>query len=366
MVTVNVNAEEQAFENALMAMDADTSKTGLQLDIVNGALNELSSVIDVDGLHVKDQGVVDAIDGIPLPTTAQRVAEASAAAAITAAATTAAGAEVAAAVAAGSTAVVGAVGTVGTGIATLEATTLGVEAAILGQSHSTNVTVEPAAVTVTGPTATEIATAIAGQTLSVGGTVSVSNQPSAPTADDIAQAIAGETLNVTGTVEVSNHPTSIGVNNHPTYAGPTADDIADAIEGKTLTTKLAGNVAGATTTVAVDGDFPTATAIAEAISDSNGSPLTIIGATNTKFIAMKLINGQESTVHRQYVQMQDLSTVDAQTVWDPIMMVGMKVYLHSNSNTFVESYDAAAPAPSPTPQLTIQGIDYSNDRWVAI
>jgi len=252
-VTVNVAAETQAFTNALRTLDQDGDPSnGIQLDVVGSALSALASVIDTDGLQVKDQGVIDA-----LPDTATRVAEASAAAAITAAATTAAGAEVAAAtaaaaatvsgaVAAGSTAVVGAVGAVGAGIATLEATTLGVEAAILGQSHTTNVTVEPAAVTVTGPTATEIATAIAGQTLTVSGTVDVGNPEDiehtvttgdviGATADEIATAIAGQTLNVTGivdaklagnvagttttvggTVDVGNHPTSIEVSNHPT------------------------------------------------------------------------------------------------------------------------------------------------------
>lgn len=55
IVSVNVNAEEQAFENALMSMDADPSKAGLQLDVVGSALTALDGIIDTQGLIVKDQ-----------------------------------------------------------------------------------------------------------------------------------------------------------------------------------------------------------------------------------------------------------------------------------------------------------------------
>lgn len=242
MVTVNVAAEEQAFENALQTLDEDGDPSnGIQLDLHNAALAALSDIIDTEGLMVKDQGVIDAVDGIPLPTEAQRVAEAAAAAGITAAATTAAGVQVAAATeaaaatisaatAAGATEVTGAVTTVGAGIAALETTTLGVEAAILAQDHTTNVTVQPADVHVTGPTAADIATAIAAETLTVDTGLTL---PTPPSADAIATAIAGETL--------------------------------------TVDAKLAGNKDGTTTAVDTDivGDFPTADAIADAMEDKN-------------------------------------------------------------------------------------------------
>lgn len=252
MVTVNVNAEEQAFQNALMAMDADTSKAGLQLDIVNGALNELSTVIDVDGLQVKDQGVIDAIDGIPLPDTATRVAEAAAAAAITATATTAAGAEVAAAVATGSAAVVtavGAVGTavgaVGTGIAALEASTLGVEAAILAQDHNVtvepNITVQPADVNVTMPSSMAV-------------TMSATERDSL--AARIADQISDETLRVK---TLGSNTVSIAIPH--LEAAALAEDIADKLAEKELQVKTAPG-----TTLSVDvPDVPTAEEIATAI-----------------------------------------------------------------------------------------------------
>ncbi len=65
MVTVNISSEQEAFENALMAMDADASKEGLQLDVVSNALSALDGIIDTSGLKVRDLGVIDAIDGIP-------------------------------------------------------------------------------------------------------------------------------------------------------------------------------------------------------------------------------------------------------------------------------------------------------------
>ena len=202
MVTINVAAEEQAFENALMSMDADPSKAGLQLDVVGSALSALDGIIDTTGLMVHDQGVIDR-----LPTAFERTEEAAAAAAITAAATTAAGNQVATAVAAGAGSVVAAVAEgsaavttavtgVGTGIAALEATTLGVESAILAQDHSVTVNV-PNTMQVTGTVdanitdggATKIASAIAGRTLTVDtGLV----MPSMPTAQEIADAIAAD------------------------------------------------------------------------------------------------------------------------------------------------------------------------------
>ena len=219
MVTVNVAAEEQAFENALMSMDADPSKAGLQLDVVGTALTALGGIIDTSGLMVKDQGVIDM-----LPTAFERTEEAAAAAAITAAATTAAGNQVATAVAAGATSVVEAtdlaagavsgavvdgsaavttaIGTVGTGIAGLEATTLGVEAAILAQDQTVNVTI-PDTMQVTGTVdanitdggATKIASAIAGRTLDVTGTVDANvTNLTIPTADEIAQAIKSDSV----------------------------------------------------------------------------------------------------------------------------------------------------------------------------
>lgn len=78
MVTVNVAAEEQAFENALMAMDADPTKAGLQLDMVSNALQALDDVIDTDGLKVRSDtlnftgptasDIADAIAGKTLQT----------------------------------------------------------------------------------------------------------------------------------------------------------------------------------------------------------------------------------------------------------------------------------------------------------
>jgi len=150
-----------------------------------------------------------------LPTAFERTEEAAAAAGITAAATTAAGNQVAAAVAAGATSVVEAtelaatgvstavadgsaavttaVAGVGTGIAALEASTLGVEAAILAQDHS--VTVQPADVVVNFPDTMEVTgTVNVGNTVNVSGTVSVGNTMSL--ANEIAQAIAEQTIDV--------------------------------------------------------------------------------------------------------------------------------------------------------------------------
>lgn len=412
-VTVNVAAETQAFTDALRTLDQDGDPSnGIQLDVVGSALSALADVIDTDGLQVHgaftDTGLAtDIADAIAEQELKTRVVDNVNVAVVNkqrdwltiggiAYSSVGIMGLLAKARGLGSAAAETMEAQISQGMSTftvaafLSAVALTALSDIADIAHfiydvssHKKVTVtgtvdigNPGDVNVTGATAAEIATAIAGETLTVSGAVDIAipEQEGTLLATEIADKLAERTLDVTGTVEVdnhptsvevSNHPTSIGVNNHPTYAGPTADDIADAIEGKTLTTKLAGNVAGTTTTVAVDGDFPTATAIAEAISDSNGNQWTIIGASNDKFTAMKLINGQENTVQRQYIQRQDLTTINAGATWDPIMMVGMKVYLHSNSNTFIESYDAAAPAPQ-TQIFTITGIDYNNDGYQGI
>ena len=232
MVTINVAAEEQAFENALMSMDADPSKAGLQLDVVGSALSALDGIIDTTGLMVKDQGVIDR-----LPTAFERTEEAAAAAAITAAATTAAGNQVATAVAAGATSVVeatdlaatgvstavaagattvtSAVTGVGTGIAALEAATLGVEAAILAQDTSVTVNM-PSTMTVTG-------------TVDVGNTVAVTGSVDANVTNTVAvtgsvDANVTNTVGVTGTVDADVTNLTI----------PTAQQIADAIKSDSV------------------------------------------------------------------------------------------------------------------------------------
>jgi hypothetical protein len=86
MVTVNIASEQEAFENALMAMDADATKDGLQLDVVGSALSALDGIIDTTGLKVLDQGVIDAVDGIPVGAagpSAQQIADAIAATELT-------------------------------------------------------------------------------------------------------------------------------------------------------------------------------------------------------------------------------------------------------------------------------------------
>jgi len=69
MVTVNVAAEEQAFENALQTLDQDgDASNGIQLDARNAALTALQGLIDTDGLKVhgsmSDSGLATAVGGL--------------------------------------------------------------------------------------------------------------------------------------------------------------------------------------------------------------------------------------------------------------------------------------------------------------
>lgn len=303
MVTVNVAAEEQAFQNALMAMDADTTKDGLQLDVVGNALAALDEAIDTDGLKVHgsiattaDTGLATAVGGLSTAitgvpgvstgivgalqanaTAVTQVAEAGNAVAEAGNAVAEAGtavAEAGNAVAASGVTMAGAVetasGTIATASGAIAGATIGVTAATAALeafgTPNVDVTVQPADVNVTMPSsmavtmsaserdalAHDIATAIDGETLSVkmdqnartglaqsialahaqrdDHTVSVMNHPTSievsggTTADEIATAIAGQTLSVGGTVSVSNQ-----------VSVPTATEIADAIATKTLT-----------------------------------------------------------------------------------------------------------------------------------
>lgn len=298
VVSVNVNAEEQAFENALMAMDADASKPGLQLDVVGQALSALHDAIDTDGLQVHgaftDTGlatdIAHAIAGQELQT---RVVDNVNVAVVNkqrdwitiggiAYSSVGIMGLLAKARGLGSAAAETMEAQISQGMSTFTVATFLSAVALtalsdiadiahfiydvsshkkvtvtgtvdIGNPEQIEHNVTTGDVNVTGPTAAEIATAIAGETLTVSGAVDIAipEQEGTLLATEIADKLAERTLDVTGTVEVSNHPTSvevsnhptsIGVNNHPTYAGPTADDIAGAIAGQTLTVNTGLNV----------------------------------------------------------------------------------------------------------------------------
>jgi len=374
MVTVNVAAEQEAFANALQTLDQDGDATnGIQLDVVGNALDALDAIIDTDGLRMKTDDftftgpsaadIANAIDGKQLTVEVVNQKRDWITIGQTAYQTVGILGILSQARALGSSAASTMESQIGAGMSTFSITAflaatvfLDIISDITSIAHlaydvdavhkvtvaggTVNIgnpdaiahNVTTGDVNVTGPSAQEIATAIAGQTLTVEGNVDIAipEQEGTLLATEIADKIAEQTLNVTGTVEVSNHPTSvevsnhptsIGVNNHPTYAGPTADDIADAIEGKTLTTKLAGNVAGTTTTVAVDGDFPTATAIAAAMSGSTQTGLLLdcwqvgsSGVTNSyDSCVIQLPDGQVLTQQRVSTGNQVLSVYNPET-----------------------------------------------------
>lgn len=327
MVTVNVAAEEQAFQNALMAMDADTSKAGLQLDIVNGALNELSTVIDVDGLQVKDQGVIDAMNTGGMGASADAIADAIALKTLTTDVTGNVQVEVVnkqrdwitiGGVAYSSVGIMGilskARGLGSQAAATMESqisqgmstftaayflaavvfldiisdiTSIAHLAYDVNAHHKVTVVggtvdignpgdiahnVTTGDVNVTVPTATEIATAIAGQTLTVDGAVDIgiSEQEGTLLATEIADKLAERTL----TVDVDNpHDIAeahalrtdhtVSVSNHPTAGtGPTASEIASAIADRTLRVRTTGS-----NTVSVAIPHLEAASLAEDIAD---------------------------------------------------------------------------------------------------
>lgn len=249
MVTVNVAAEEQAFENALQTLDEDgDASNGIQLDVRNAAFAALSDIIDTDGLKVKEQGgtgdtglataiggLSTAITGVPGVSTgivgamqenAAAVSEVAAAGTEVAAAGTAM-AEAGNAVAASGVAMAGSVAAAGTEIAAA-GVVIGSAVTALEAFGTPNVdvTVEPADVNVNMPTSMAV-------------TMSAAERDSlaARIADKIddktlrVETVGNDTVTVTGTVAVSNHPTSIDVSNHPTPSTPvTAEAIADAIK----------------------------------------------------------------------------------------------------------------------------------------
>jgi len=205
MVTVNVAAEEQAFTNALMSMDADTSKAGLQLDVVGNALQALDDVIDTDGLKVHGTttavdtglstavaGLSTAITGVPgVSTGIVGAMQENAAAGVTMAG-----------------AVETASGTIATASAAIAGATAGVTVATAALeafgTPNVEIDVHPADVNVTMPSSMavtlsaterdELATKIAEKELQVktapGTTLSVTT-PAVPTAAEIAAAIRG-------------------------------------------------------------------------------------------------------------------------------------------------------------------------------
>lgn len=279
MVTVNVNAEQQAFQNALMAMDADTVKDGLQLDVVGNALAALDEAIDTDGLKVHgsvattaDTGLATAVGGLSTAitgvhgvstgivgalqanaTAVTQVAEAGNAVAEAGNAVAESGvavAEAGNAVAASGVTMAGSILDASVNIGIAGGLIAGATTALeTFGTPNVDVTVEPADVNVTMPSSMA---------------VSMSAYERDALAARIADQISDETLRVK---TFGDDTVSIAIPHVESTA--LAEDIATKVSEVTLQTKLAGNVDGTTTAVDTGLSMPTASEIADAIAGDN-------------------------------------------------------------------------------------------------
>jgi hypothetical protein len=280
MVTVNVNAEQQAFQNALMAMDADTAKDGLQLDVVGNALAALDEAIDTDGLKVHgsvattaDTGLATAVGGLSTAitgvpgvstgivgalqanaTAVTQVAEAGNAVAEAGNAVAESGvavAEAGNAVAASGVTMAGSILDASVNIGIAGGLIAGATTA-LETFGTPNVTVQPADVNVTMPSSMAV-------------TMSAIERDAL--AGRIADQISDETLRVK---TLGSNTVSIAIPH--LEAAALAEDIAEKISETTLQTKLAGNVDNTTTSVDVTVPTPPSAAeIAESIYEKQGT-----------------------------------------------------------------------------------------------
>jgi hypothetical protein len=247
-VTVNVAAEEQAFTNALRSLDQDGDATnGIQLDVVGSALSALEGVIDTDGLRMKSDDltftgpsaadIANAIDGKQLTVEVVNQKRDWITIGQTAYQTVGVLGILSQARALGSSAASTMEAQIGAGMSTFSITAflaatlfLDIISDITSIAHlaydvdavhkvtvaggTVNIgnpdaiahNVTTGDVNVTGPSAQEIATAIAGQTLTVEGNVDIAipEQEGTLLATEIADKITERTLTVDGTVNIGN------------------------------------------------------------------------------------------------------------------------------------------------------------------